>query len=367
MDYNAFNISAIREKQVDFFSQTTGAYDNWAIEYGYTPFDPKTETTSLQKIASRSNEPGHAYHSDETAFMALDPRVVQGDISSDPLVYWERVLNLSRYLLLNLDKRVPEKGESYWEFTKAFQLLLANYARAAGVASRYVGGLKLNRNHKGDTNEKPTTEPIEIAQQKQALRLLNTYIFAPNAFNFPASYYTKLTSDPYGLSFSADFPVADQLAGIQRASLQRLFSPAVLRRIANSEFKKGGNPSEALTLPSLFSSVTTNIWVELETRKNIPTLRRQLQREWIGTMSGMVTQTSTAPNDAQMLAWAQLKQVRTRLAAAQAVKGNDEYTRIHIADSIAKIDRALNANQTIGGSGGGSAANLLQMLFGKSN
>ncbi|GAB4452310.1 MAG: hypothetical protein OHK0029_02970 [Armatimonadaceae bacterium] len=365
MDYNAFNIAAIREKDVDFFSQTVGTYDLWAIEYGYTALPSVSEEPMLKRIASRSNEPGHAYQSDEAAFVALDPRVVPGDISSDPLAYWGRVITMSRYLLFNLDKNVPKQGESYWEFTKAFQMLLNNYARAAGVASRYVGGLTLNRNHKGDPKEKPTTEPIDAAHQKQALELLNTYIFAPNAFRFPERYYTRLTTDPYGFAFSADFPVADQMAGIQRTAFQRLFSPAVLRRVANNEFKKGGDASKVLTLPDLFNSVSATVWAELSSKETIPTLRRQLQREWIGTMSKLVTQQSGAPDDARMLAWAQLKQVRSRLAAAQTAKTGDEYTRIHLSESVSTIDRILNASLTLDNGGGGGGANLLQMLFGK--
>ena len=35
MDYNSFNIAALKKPGVDFFSQTIGSYDYWAIEYGY--------------------------------------------------------------------------------------------------------------------------------------------------------------------------------------------------------------------------------------------------------------------------------------------------------------------------------------------
>lgn len=365
MDYNAFNVSAIRAKGVDFFSQNVGTYDNWAVEYGYSHFTSGEDPAKLKKIASKSNEPGHAYQSDEQVLVGLDPRIMQGDISADPLAYWERILNLSRYLLVNLDKTSPKPGESYWEFTKSFQMLLSNYSSAAGVASRYIGGLTLNRNHKGDPNEKPVTDPIEAARQKQALALLNAYIFSPDALVFPERYYTRFTTDPFGFSFSADFPIADQISGIQRTALSRLFSSAVLRRIANSEFKRGGDPNRALTLPTLFSSVTTNVWAELGQRKNIPTLRRQLQRVWLDTMIGMVTGSSSAPDDATMLAWDQLRQIRARLASSQSSNGVDEYTRIHLSDSLTKVDRVLKAGYTLNGGGGDGGASLLQLLFGR--
>jgi hypothetical protein len=364
MDYNAFNISALKTKGVDFYSQAAGTYDKWAIEYGYSPFAASDEKAALKKIASRSSLPGHAFQSDAQVLVGLDPRIVQYDISADPLTYWERMMNLSRFLLTKLDVQQPKTGESYYEFTKAFYNYLGNYSRAAGFASRYVGGLTMNRNHKGDTNERPTTLPMDAAKQKEALRLLNTYVFAPDAFNLPTRYYTHLTPDPFAFSLSQDFPVVDQISGIQRSALTRLFSPAVLRRVQNNEFKEGGNATKALTLPTLFNSVGTNVWAELGAKKSVPTLRRQLQRAHLDTLIDLATKAGTGPEDARMLAWEQLRSLRTRLAAAKTAGGVDEYTRIHVNDSIAKIDRALNMQMTVGGSSGPSMGNLLQMLLG---
>jgi hypothetical protein len=89
--------------------------------------------------------------------------------------------------------------------------------------------------------------------------------------------------------------------------------------------------------------------------KNVPTLRRQLQRAYVDTMVDMVTKPgSGVPEDARMLAWDQLRQLKTRLMAAQtsAAPGTvyDPYTRIHLQETSAKVTRALNANYTLGGS-----------------
>ena len=374
MDYNNFNISALRQKNVNFYSQTVGSYDDWAIQYGYTEIPsastPDDEVPVLTRIASQDNAPGHKYQSDEQNILGFDPLVAQFDLTADPLQYWAKTLDLSRFLLENLDKRLPLPGQSYWEFTKAFNALLGRYAGAAARSTRYIGGLYTNRNHRGDPGEKPVLVPVEASKQRQALGLVNQYIFAPGALQFPERYYKKLTIDPNGDFSSAlrgggDFPVLDQLNSIQRTALRRIFSPTILTRVANNEFKEQNDPKNALTLPYLFRSVGDNVWADLAPNKSLPTLRRQLQRTYLDTMIDLVLKPATGPDDAKMLAWDTLKQLRPRLAAAQKGGGYDDYTRIHVADSLAKIDRVLNANiQFNASSGGGGAPSLLQLLLG---
>lgn len=371
MDYNPFNIAALKKKGVHFYSQSVGSYDNWAIQYGYTPVpgnpSPDGEKPVLNQIARRSNEKGHAYQSDEMVMAGFDPMVLQYDLSSDPIAYWTRMLQTSRYLLVNLDKRLPRQNESYYEFTKAFSRLLGLYARSAGTASRFIGGLNVNRNHRGDPGEKPTLTPISLAQQKQALDLLNTYIFSPTALRFPDRYFGKMTSNPWDMPVGGDFPIGDQIANVQRTALRRLFSPTVLTRMANSEFKTDGDAARTLTLPALFKSVSANVWAEIDAKKNVPTLRRQLQRAYLDTMLDMALgRTGSAPEDAKMLAWDQLRQLQTRLSAAKASSagaGWDDYTRVHVDDSLTKVTRALDAKIMLGGSQPAAGPSLLQMLL----
>lgn len=380
MDYTPFNISALHQKDVPFFSQTLGTYDYWAIRYGYEAVPvtdipgavtPDSEKAGLEKIARLSNAPGHAYNSDENADQ-FDPLVTRYDLSSDPIEYWKRTMEISRYLLVNLDKRLPEKGQSYWQFTQGFNRLLSNYARAAGTASRYVGGLNISRNHKGDSNEKAPLRPVDVDKQKQSLALLNTYIFSPTALQFPKRYYTNLTNNPYEFTNST-IPIQDQIAGLQKSALTRLFSASVLGRVANNEYKMGGDPRRALTLEALYSSVSGNVWAELNTRQNVPTLRRQLQRAYVDTMVDMVTKPgSGVPEDARMLAWDQLRQIKTKLqtvssgSSTSAGTPYDTYTRIHLQETLAKVTRALNASYSLGGSQPGGQS-LLQMLLGGSD
>lgn len=373
MDYLAFNISAIKTRNVDYWTPTLGRYDYWAIQYGYMPIDAKTpegELPKLQAHASRCNEPGHAYQPDELADQ-FDPKVTRFDLGADPLRYWIRNLRVSRYLMFHLAQRVPKKGQSYWEFTRDFLGLLNVYSQAAARTSQYIGGLYVNRNHKGDPGEKPTLVPIHGAEQKKALEALATYVFAENAFSFPKSYFQYLTSQPFGeMSIAAmlsgatsDYPIMDTFANIQRAALRRIFSTPVLRRIVNNEFKES-DTMRVLTLPLLFRMVESAAWSELEGRRNIGALRRQLQRTHLDILIGMVINPpATIPEDAKVLAWAHLRQLRDKIKSARLVGRYDDYTRVHLDESLMRIQRALDARQIIG-TPSAPAPNILQMLLG---
>jgi hypothetical protein len=346
-----------------------GRYDTWAIQYGYgmPPAGSRGETAYVKKLASRSAQPGLAYQSDEIADQ-FDPDVTRNDLSSDPLAYWARTLQVTRYLLLHLGERSPRPGESYWMFTQQLNMLVGLYSRAGAVASRYIGGLNVRGNFRGDPGEKAVLQPVAGARQRTALRLLNSYILAPNAFALPASYYRKLAGDPFPDLISSvlsgsrtDYPMLDTFSAIQGAAIRRVFSPAVLQRVANNEFKERGKAG-TFTLAELFGGVSRQAWSELAEGRSVDALRRQLQRTHLEAMAAMVTAPASAwPADARMLAWDQLRTLKRRLSSSKA---GDRYTRVHYDESLMRINRALNAIQTIGAAEA-PRQSLLQMLLGE--
>lgn len=374
MDYNPFNISALKQKDTPFWMPGLGPYDYWAIQYGYETIDAPSvdaEKPRLKQIASWNTKPGLAYQPDESAD-SFDPSVVRFDLGSDPLAYYRRMLEVSRYLFVTLDKREPRKGESYTRFTQQFNSLINLQSGAAARASRYIGGLYARRNFRGDPNEKPTLVPVPAKKQREALSLLNTFVFAESAFTIPPRYFSKLAADPNvdlvqvvlsGGSLAQDFPVRDTISRIQTSALNRIMSPAVLRRISNNEYKVG-DPARAFTLAELFQSVGNTLWTELGGKRNVGPLRRTLQRAHVDLLTSIVTNpASPVPDDAKVLAWDQLRTLKQRIGAARGGK-YDTYTRVHLDETLVRINRALDARQTIGSAAPVQAQSLLQQLLG---
>jgi len=356
MDYNDFNIAAIKHKGVDGYAQQVGTYDYWAIDYGYRSIEastPQGELPALKKIASKSGLPGYRYMSDGTAD-SYDVYSTRFDLASEPLDYYSRQIEVARYILLTIGKSKPSAGRSYYDFTRNWVGAMNTYLRASAFMPRYIGGIKLSNSFKGDDGGTLPINPIEGAKQKKALEVLNTYVFAPNAFAFPKEDMLKLTFYPNtdgneASSLQRQFPMLATFQNFQKGALGALYSPTTLSRVANNEFRVS-DPSQTLTLATLIRSTSGNIWSEVGTSKEISELRRQLQREHLNLLIGLaLRQTPGAPDDARTLAFEQLVSLKSRLAAA-APTAPGEYGKAHLTQCLARIQKALDSQVvTVGG------------------
>ena len=145
-----------------------------------------------------------------------------------------------------------------------------------------------------------------------------------------------------------------------------MFSPSVLSRVVNNEFKigPGGN---ALTLESIFSSTRNAIWSDLDAKSigNIGPLHRQLQRAHLDALIGMfLSPSASLPDDAKMLAWNDLRTIQSKIKTAKLAT-QDTYTKLHLEQAAMMIGRALDAKQTIGASSGSSRSSSFHDLLGE--
>ena len=152
MDYAPANMMPKGVNQGDYFSTTIGPYDMWAIEYGYKPLSGGTEgeVAELKKIAARSGEPGLAYATDEdTRGIDPDPLSNRFDLGKDPIAYAKLRAQLISELWPKVVDEVTKDGDGYQRARRAFGVLLGNHGTAMYFASRYVGGLYVNRDSQG--------------------------------------------------------------------------------------------------------------------------------------------------------------------------------------------------------------------------
>jgi len=342
MDYNPFNIFALDRPGVPYYTAGPGVYDERAIAYGYTPLlvaTPEEELPALRAIAAQTNTPGMPYASDELV-NDFDPAVVMFDLSADPLAYSEAELALNAKLLTTLAARLPAPGEGYRQFTLNLLALLEMAEGTGEQTARYIGGYHVRLNDRGDLREQPPLTPVPAAQQYRALRQLNTYIFSGAAFNIPKAYYTKLVYNPFQDDLLADnaFPMRDVIGDLRQGLLASLFAPDRLSRIANGEFVADG----AFRMVDLFTGVSDTVWAPLATKTAITPLQRDLQNNHLDLMIDMAVGQAAAqvPPDARTLARTTLRNLRPKIATARTM-ATDQYTRVHLDDALARIDRAL--------------------------
>jgi hypothetical protein len=371
MDYNPIVLASKGETQGNFVPAALGPYDYWAIEYAYTPITGD-EKPALAAIASRVADPMLPYSTDEDALgtfspNAIDPLVNQFDASNDPLAYFRKRIGIVEELWASIETKLAKTGEGYQVMRRVLTRGLGEYYISVLTSTKFIGGIYHYRDHVGDPNGRVPFVPVPAAKQREALEFLRTYAFSEKAFQLSPSLNNKLAIErQYGLDWNSyfnvqrlDYPWHDQVLGVQRSVLNRLYHPITLARIQDNELRFG--PKEKIfTMADLFSNLDAAIWSELGGNAGkISSLRRNLQREHLkqlirlllrpapsafGSPSGPVTLTPRPPEDATSLARASLEQIQTKIGRAlNAGHMTDPTTRAHLQETQKRIVAALQA------------------------
>ena len=349
MDYSPINIAVNGEAQGAYFESTIGPYDYWAIEYAYRELPKESEAEELAKIAARgATDPLLAFSSDEEAIAGIDPDASRFDLGSDPLVYLQKRLQISQELWQRLQTKKLKPGESYAVLRRTFDAGFRQFTRSAALIAKYVGGVYYVRDFAG-TSQLPLT-PVPPAKQRQALNIVAAGIFSADSFRFKPEFMRSMGIDylDIGLGgntgrFNPDFSLRARVLSVQVGMMNAMLSDAVISRIQDSE-SKVGRADQALTLPELFATLRGSIWGELGTGASITGPRRDLQREHLRRISGVLIRPSSASADAAALFREEAKALSKEIKAATARVGNrDAQTRAHLIESAGILDDALKA------------------------
>ncbi len=350
MDYLPPNIAPEGVKQGDYFPTQVGIYDQWAIKYGYMPIaatTPAAEKPFLEKIAQQSYKPELSYATDEDLF-SLDPTVDAWDHSNDVLLYSQWQLENSNRMWDRLNKGYALPGESYSQVRERFNVILSNYVHDIYFISKYIGGQSFYRVHTDDPGKRLPFQPVPVEKQRKALLTLEKYVFDRDALKFPPELLNKLAPSRWedlGMSPKTgrlDYPIHRLILSVQSSVLQDLLSEDRLSRLEDIEFKSARG--QALTLPELFDSLQSSIWSEVlkpnDKSIEVSSMRRQLQEEYVDTMTTMVLGKESVSEDARSLAMYKLKQLNEKLDGAHS---DDEYTKAHLLETRDRITKTLNA------------------------
>jgi len=374
MDYNPINLAPKGQKQGDYVTQTLGPYDYWAIEYAYKEV-MGDEAAELKRIASRAAEPDLTFGGHIDMILNNDPQVNTYDLGSDPCRFAKDRLVLVDSLLKDLDAKVVKDGESWARARVAFASLLRQYGNAATLASAYVGGQSVHRDHKGDKGARDPIVPTAGAKQREALGVVVDYVLSDKPFKFSPALLRRQASEKWyhwgAMPEGSDITLHDKILGIQKIALAQCLDADTLSRLQDQELQAdpGSNP---LKVGEVFRALTDGIFAELKpadpNAKDKPaavavsTIRRNLQREYLKRLSTMVLGKKApspgggflfivfsgggdVPPDARALARLHLREIQARIARAIDAPGSsvDDTTRAHLEECQQRIGKVLNA------------------------
>ncbi len=365
MDYSPANIMPKDMRSGRYFSETVGPYDLWAIEYGYKALSGGTdaEVAELKKIAARSGESGHAYATDEdTVSSDPDPASNRFDLGSDAIEYAKTRAALFQELTPGLVDRMVKEGDDYVQARRAFNVLFAEYGNSMGFAERYIGGLHTSVSHKGDKDGKPPIEVIDPKTQRAALEMLEQHLFNDKPFEIPPELYNHLGPSRWrhwGTSPTTrkDFPIHDFISQWQTRVLASLLSSTKLERVHDTELKVPAD-QDAFTTAELIERLTKAIFAEVDAIKEgeftnrkpaISSLRRNLQRNYFSRLANLAMGQTSAPDDCQTVAWAELSSLNKRIKnlLENDKPRLDSYTRAHLQETSSRIEKVLDARLTL--------------------
>jgi hypothetical protein len=345
MDYTPFNIALKGEKQGEYAMSTLGPYDYWAVEYAYKPIEADSEKAELARIASRSREPLLAYATDEdvgygSVLIGIDPDANLFDLGSDPLEYYRKRMKLSKELWQRLQDMKLKEGESYERLTRSFAAGFQQLGRVAPLAAKYVGGVRHVRDYAG--GDRPLYEPTSLVRQREALTMITNDFFQVDSFRFKPEFVSRLGIDHFNRPRNPDISISTAVLNVQKAVLDQLMSDAVAARLLDSQEKVGSR--QLLKVSDLYDALHSAIWAELKSGRDITPMRRNLQREHLRRVAGVLVRTSpTMPADARSLAREDAIEMQAELRAALQRGGQSKENRAHLRESLDTLSEALRA------------------------
>ncbi len=316
MDYTPANIAPMGMEQGDYFQDKPGPYDDWAIEYGYSAGlnDKKAEQARLDAILARSSEHGLQFGNDADDMRApgrhIDPRIMIGDMSSNPVAYAADRMALINNTFGKLEENALVEGDSYHQLLVKANMLFREYRTQANIITRQIGGVYVERNAVGVDSTPYTPVPAKI--QKAAMNTLANNVFAPNTLESMQPILDKMQHQRRGFNHygqNEDPKFHSMILGMQKSVLQQLLHEKVLTRISDSQMY--GNEYE---LNEYLNDLTDAIFVKA---KDASTLSHNIQTEYVKGLIKVagITKPSKHDNLAKAAAFKQLQDIKAKSAA----------------------------------------------------
>lgn len=359
MDYPSPNVAKDSSKQGYYYSPGVGTADIWAIKWAYQPveganaWDQKKET---DKIAAMCDEKGHLYGTDEDTYPmgALDPRSNTNDLSDNPMEWASERVAIVDDLMLNgkLESRVVTDGGDYVPLRAAVLTLFTQKYVCSNIATKNIGGMYTERSHKGDS--KVPFTPVPAADQRKALDFVVNTALSPKSFALSPAMLNKMQDDkmwswennPFDPGRRFEFPLTDWVEAIQTGVLFNVMNPLLQARVIEGQYQS----PDAFKLSELYGTLTKSIWTSrMAPKGNTATFDRNLQRVYTDMLiQQVVTPYPVTPQDAIALSRLNLTRIRGAAQSQLATRGLDDDTNAHLMETVARIDRALNAGREAG-------------------
>jgi hypothetical protein len=353
MDYVPVNLPLPGETRTDLQMKKLGAYDVWAIEYGYRDFPAGKEREELLRVAGRSErEPALVYGTDEDADGG-DPQANRFDLGDDPVGHGQRLFKLARELWDRTQKRELAPDDDMVIYRSNLQRGFSSFNLALPLLLKQIGGTHTSRAL--FSAKQPLYAPVPAQTQRRALQTVLGEVFDSNSFRFDPQFISRLGFDQVSRQGTGryitqtDFNLPDAVGNLHRNALNALMGDALAVRMASHE-NKVADPKALLSYADVQTQLAQAVWSELKPEPKRPhageidSLRRTLQREHVKRLAaGVVRPAPAASADLRAVHRQAATALEADLKRALAQTQWSALARAHLADSHAVLQEALRA------------------------
>jgi hypothetical protein len=306
-----------------------GAYDVWAIHWGYGTFTPATEHDSLRAIIADGLKQGYLYLSDADARpdYGSDPRVNLWDDASTPADFLKTQTAVRRVAMRQFGDRNIRPGEPITLLQERFVPVYFFHRFALNGTSKAIGGMEYSNAVRGDAQQ--ATRAVPYQRQIDALRLMLDAL-SPEELAIPDTVLTLMAPGANAVTPTVELfgsrtrPAFDELGAAR--SLAQMIVDMILQRDRAArlvEFAARGDGPH-LTLAATIDKLAATTWdAPAPASAKLAALQRVTQR---AVIEKLLTLAADADAATEVRAMAELKiaDLRTRARAKQASAHSDE-------------------------------------------
>lgn len=343
MDYARFNYVAQPEDNISrkgIFPRI-GAYDRWAIKWGYmgvqNAADEKEESKILNKIVIDSLAANKMlwYGTEDINY---DPRSQMEDLSDDVVKANDYGIKNLKRIMLKLPEFSFEEGDYYTNLKQEYNVLLSQYATYIGHVSNVIGGIYITPKSVEQSGDVYTVMGREKA--KAAIDFLNRNLFQEQKWLTQAPFISKVIPNPYDIS-----------SGMMSQLMMNIVRVQTFNRLM--EFSKRSD--KAYTLDEYLTDLENCIFTELAKPDSVTVTpyRRDLQRNYVSEIystvylpmndvgGNPVIFDTVLKTDLPSLAKSHLTSLKLRMSK-KALTATDKMTKVHYQDLAERIGVILN-------------------------
>jgi hypothetical protein len=348
MDYARFNYVAQPE---DNISETglfprIGAYDKWAIQWGYTltnAADEKADEKIVNKwvIDSLAANPRLWFGTESNPF---DPHSQTEDLGDNAMKAGEYGIKNLKRIIVKLPEWTKEEADKYDNLEDIYTQLVIQFNRYMGHVLRNVGGVYETPKSVEQTGD--VYEPTPKNMQKDAVAFLNKQLFETPTWLLDKNILNKF-SNPVSI---------ETVAQMQTNVLNSLLGAARLNRVAISGARFG---ADTYQVDDMLNDVKKGVWSELSSHKTIDSYRRNLQKVYADALINILNpqpvtlpiglpasfaalfNTNVKETDIPSIVRAHLVALRSEINAAIPAT-TDKLSKYHLQDVSERIRKALD-------------------------